>query len=81
MKAFAKALDPASPSGKAYRALMDRPPSYKWASDEQKEYAGEVTTDLQALAAKWANRAGKTPVDLEVGAPRPTPDLRVVPKV
>ena len=52
------------------------PPSYRWRRAGDAEVAGQMTDELIALTEAWA----KNPTILAVDAPRPRPELRIVPR-
>ena len=52
------------------------PPSYRWTHEGGADVAGPMTDDLVALAEAWA----KNPAILAADAPRPRPELRIVPR-
>jgi predicted acylesterase/phospholipase RssA len=52
------------------------PPSYRWPHAGDAEVAGQMTDDLIALTEAWAHN----PTLLAADAPRPRPELRIVPR-
>ena len=52
------------------------PPSYRWPRAGDAAVAGGMTDDLAALTEAWADN----PTILAGGAPRPRPELRIVPR-
>lgn len=59
------------------RSKDDPPNGYRWADQGQRDFARQATTDLVQLAEEW-RAAGETFTE---GAPGPSPDLRIMPKV
>jgi hypothetical protein len=78
LRAMRETLDPATPSGASYRALLARatPPSYDWASNRQRDdtlaWVDRLLSDKYLTAAK--------PVAAPK-APNPRPELRIVPRI
>jgi hypothetical protein len=62
---------------KSYRELCDSPPSYRWTTVGQQDLARRV---LQGLV-ETGKELEQASSNLESGAPRPTPVLRVTPSV
>jgi hypothetical protein len=52
------------------------PPSYRWPRVADAETAGQMTDDLIALTEAWT----RDPEILTAQAPRPRPELRIVPR-
>jgi predicted acylesterase/phospholipase RssA len=52
------------------------PPSYRWPRAGDAEAAGQMTDELIALTGAWAHN----PTLLAADAPRPRPELRIVPR-
>ncbi|HEX4441338.1 MAG TPA: patatin-like phospholipase family protein [Thermoanaerobaculia bacterium] len=59
---------------KTYGALEERPPSYRFADSAS---ARAMLAELDALAAGWAQKPGS----FGANAPKPAPELRVMPRV
>jgi len=78
LREMREALDPATPAGRSYRALiaLPDPPSYDWASHAQRDatlaWVERLLSDPFLGAAK--------PVAL-AKAPNPRPELRIVPRI
>jgi predicted acylesterase/phospholipase RssA len=79
LRAFRTAIEaPPAPGARSYRDLLEEeggpPPSYRFDTNEQKLVARELTEALESAPTG----AGES---LSAGAPRPMPELRIVPKV
>ena len=59
------------------RGRDDSPLSYRWEREAQRKFAVAATRQLDALAQNWED-SGET---FKEGAPRPTPELRVRPRI
>jgi predicted acylesterase/phospholipase RssA len=59
---------------RTYAQIAEHPPSYRFPDPAA---AGAMLAELDELAAAWA----RTPGVLAAGAPRPAPELRIVPRV
>jgi hypothetical protein len=59
---------------RTYAEIAERPPSYRFADPAA---ARAMLVELDELAAAWA----RTPGALTAGAPRPAPELRILPRV
>ncbi|MCI0612175.1 patatin-like phospholipase family protein, partial [bacterium] len=57
--------------------LNTDPPSYKFPSSQTPSDAAAVLQDLQKVAAKWDQRG----IDFVTDAPRPSPEMRIVPRM
>jgi hypothetical protein len=53
-----------------------QPPSYPWHGGQQ-SWAPQATAELASLAANWF----KGPECFSIGAPKPTPEMRITPKI
>lgn len=78
LREMREALDAGQPAGASYRELIGRklPPSYRWKNLTQRE---ETLAWLERLLADDFLKA-KEPV-ARPGAPRPWPELRIVPRI
>jgi hypothetical protein len=70
------------PELRSYQALADRgasspPNSYRWARRAQAEFALEAADTLVHLAEEWAWRGES----FAEGAPKPTPEIRILPRM
>jgi len=70
------------PELRTYQGLADRgaespPPSYRWARRAQAEFALEAADTLVHLAEEWAWRGES----FAEGAPKPTPEIRILPRM
>jgi predicted acylesterase/phospholipase RssA len=59
---------------RSYEQIEEHPPSYRF---PEPAAARAMLEELDELAAAWA----RTPGDLSAGAPRPAPELRIMPRV
>jgi predicted acylesterase/phospholipase RssA len=69
-----------SKEGKTYEELGKAPEHYKWRGN-QPALAAWVIKGLIDLAEQWRMKQAELEADLEHHAPRPTPELRVAPKI
>lgn len=91
VRSFHRVYSSVPARGRSYGDLVGREPgspptSYEWGSQFQAAYAERVTSDLLDLVEGWdeARRPtdpGGRPATLHDGAPRPSPELRVAPRV
>jgi Patatin-like phospholipase len=85
LSSYRRAYDqPAGPDETSYPTLVARDPgvspsSYQWARAAQREFAHSATDDLMELVESW--QPPKTDQAFTEDAPRPSPVLRVVPRV
>ena len=59
------------------RSKDDPPKGYRWGDQAQRDFARQATTDLVQLSEEW-RASGESFTD---GAPGPSPDLRIVPRI
>jgi hypothetical protein len=69
------------PEDRTYAELIERreeepPASYRWASAQQRAFAASATDELLDLSARWEDQLQR----FENDAPKPRPELRIVPR-
>ncbi len=77
LKDFARTYKNPEPGDKPYAQLIQNPISYKWERSKQEAFAAQTTQELLALIEKWEQNDQTFTED----APKPTPVLRVSPKI
>jgi hypothetical protein len=63
------------------RSKTDPPEGYRLMEPEQRDFAARVTQLLITLADKWEQERAKSEQNFSEGAPRPTPELRIRPRI
>jgi hypothetical protein len=67
--------------GGTYQSLGENPQHYKWDGKQQQKLGDWAIDELVDLAGRWAAKKKELGATLADRAPRPTPELRVSPKI
>lgn len=82
LQGMATAYDSPLPGDRSYAELITRddhtlPSSYRWQNNAQMEFGRDGTGSLMDLARAWS----ASPQSFSTKAPRPTPELRISPRI
>jgi hypothetical protein len=79
---YKRLSDPGGQNGMTYEDLIKNPPSYEWDSPEQAEFSLKAMRQISELVKGWEDEKENNPkADPGRNAPRPEPELRIMPKV
>ena len=88
LRAFSRAYQNIPPVGQPYPELIARsrgvpPTSYEWRDQKQETFAADATMAIRDLGLHWDSSERSEPPgpSFTDGAPRPTPEIRIKPRI